>query len=256
VCSSDLVGIGTSGPNNKLTIWTSSTTGLQTALRLNNPFGFANQNTGAKIVFSQDRNTSENLPMGEMGVGQEAAGTSDYGYMFFSTLNGTMGERMRITSAGGYLRMASGTGGIQFNGDTSADNALDDYEEGTWTPTFLGGTTNPTVSYAVRTGSYTKIGRQVTCNFEIGTTSNTGGDGNIRISGLPFTVGIRSYMAVATYNINNTATDPMSIFVEINASGTEMLLLQTADNATWANITWSQATNSVIYVNATITYFV
>jgi hypothetical protein len=169
--------------------------------------------------------------------------------------NSTGTQAMAITSDG-YLRMASGTGGIQFNGDTAAANALDDYEEGNWTPTFLGGTTNPTVSYAVRTGSYTKIGRQVTCNFEIGTTSNTGGDGNIRISGLPFTVGIRSYMAVATYNINNTATDPMSIFVEINASGTEMLLLQTADNATWANITWSQATNSVIYVNATITYFV
>jgi hypothetical protein len=28
--------------------------------------------------------------------------------------------------------MVSGTGGIQFNGDTAAANALDDYEEGTW----------------------------------------------------------------------------------------------------------------------------
>ena len=94
------VGIGTVAPNNKLTVWTSSTTGLQTALRLNNPFGFTGVNTGAKIVFSQDRSTSENLPMGEMGVGQEAVGTSDYGYMFFSTLNGTMNEKVRITSDG------------------------------------------------------------------------------------------------------------------------------------------------------------
>jgi hypothetical protein len=152
--------------------------------------------------------------------------------------------------------MASGTGGIQFNGDTAAANALDDYEEGTWTPTLLGSITNPSITYISRSGSYTKVGRQVTCNFEIGTSSNIGGVGNIRISGLPFTVGIRSYIAVATYNINNTATDPMSIFAEINASGTEMLLLQTADNDTWANMDWSQATNSVIYVNATITYFV
>ena len=42
-------------------------------------------------------------------------------------------ERMRITSDA-YVRLASGTGGIQFNGDTAAANALDDYEEGTWTP--------------------------------------------------------------------------------------------------------------------------
>jgi hypothetical protein len=94
------VGIGTTGPNDKLTVWTPSTTGMQTALRLNNPFGFTNQNTGAKIVFSQDRSAAENLPMGEMGVGQEAGGTSAYGYMFFSTLNSTMGERMRITANG------------------------------------------------------------------------------------------------------------------------------------------------------------
>jgi hypothetical protein len=41
-------------------------------------------------------------------------------------------ERMRVTSDG-YLRLAGG--GIQFNGDTAAANALDDYEEGTFTPT-------------------------------------------------------------------------------------------------------------------------
>jgi hypothetical protein len=43
-------------------------------------------------------------------------------------------EAMRITSDA-YVRLAAGTGGIQFGGDTAAANALDDYEEGTWTPT-------------------------------------------------------------------------------------------------------------------------
>jgi hypothetical protein len=72
-------------------------------------------------------------------------------------VNGTLGtgERMRITSDG-YLRLASS--GIQFNGDTAAANALNDYEEGSWTPT-LGGTwsTNPTSM----SGTYTKIGNMV-----------------------------------------------------------------------------------------------
>jgi hypothetical protein len=94
------VGIGTTSPNNKLTVWTSSTTGLQTALRLNNPFGFANANTGAKIVFSQDRSISEDFQMGEIGVGQESPGTSTSGYMFFGTRNTTVSERMRIFSDG------------------------------------------------------------------------------------------------------------------------------------------------------------
>ena len=100
ITSGGNVGIGTTDPNDKLTIWTPSTTGMQTALRLNNPFGFTNANTGAKIVFSQDRSTAENLPMGEIGVGQETGGTSASGYIFFSTISSTMGERMRITSNG------------------------------------------------------------------------------------------------------------------------------------------------------------
>jgi hypothetical protein len=95
------VGIGTANPLARLNIWTPSATGQQVGLRLNNPFGFDNLNTGAKIVFSQDRSTSEDIPMGELGVGQGDAASSVNGYMYFSTKgSNTMGERMRITSSG------------------------------------------------------------------------------------------------------------------------------------------------------------
>jgi hypothetical protein len=62
--------------------------------------------------------------------------------------SGSVSEKMRILSSGG----------ITFNGDTASANALDDYEEGTFTPT-LGGTwtTDPTSL----TGKYTKIGNVV-----------------------------------------------------------------------------------------------
>ena len=40
-------------------------------------------------------------------------------------------------TGGEILALRTG-GGITFNGDTAAANALDDYEEGTWTPSFLG----------------------------------------------------------------------------------------------------------------------
>jgi hypothetical protein len=55
--------------------------------------------------------------------------------VFSTTADGasTPTEQLRITSDR-YVRLASGTGGIQFNGDTAAANALDDYEEGTWSP--------------------------------------------------------------------------------------------------------------------------
>jgi hypothetical protein len=69
--------------------------------------------------------------------------------------NGT--ERLRITSTG-QVRLAGA--GITFNGDTAAANELDDYEEGTWTPNQGNGLT--VVGDFSSSGTYTKIGRQIT----------------------------------------------------------------------------------------------
>jgi len=81
-------------------------------------------------------------------------------------------------------------GGISFNGDTAAANALDDYEEGIWTPAFEMVSGSASFSYQVngQKGYYTKVGRQVSILFSIhsaGATVTT--DGPVRISGLPFT---------------------------------------------------------------------
>ena len=83
---------------------------------------------------------------------------------------------------GGATPSASGAG-ITFPATQSAStdpNTLDDYEEGTWTPT-LGGT----ATYAFRTGYYTRIGNVVNVSFDIGVTLIGTGDTQF-ISGLPF----------------------------------------------------------------------
>ena len=100
-----------------------------------------------------------------------------------------------------YIRLASASGGIQFNGDTSAANALDDYEEGTWTMgvSFGGGTTG--ITYGSNTGTYTKIGRQVTVNGYLDLTSKGSSTGNATITGLPFTIpnNNQNYSAVSLW---------------------------------------------------------
>lgn len=83
---------------------------------------------------------------------------------------------------GGATAAASGAG-ITFPATQSAStdgNTLDDYEEGTFTPTVSG------VTLASSSGIYTKVGRQVFVAFDITwpTTSNTTG---ITIASLPFT---------------------------------------------------------------------
>jgi hypothetical protein len=96
--------------------------------------------------------------------------------IFRKSTSGSSTELMRILPSGG----------ITFNGDTAAANALDDYEEGTWTPTPISLTTSGTVTY---TGTYTKIGRFV---FGLLTVVSSGGTttataDTTRFSGLPFT---------------------------------------------------------------------
>jgi hypothetical protein len=85
-------------------------------------------------------------------------------------------EALRITSEG-YLRLS--TNGIQFNGDTAAANALDDYEEGTWDPTWTGN------GASIGSGTYTKVGRLVTlfASITFPTTANTATQ---VLGGLPF----------------------------------------------------------------------
>lgn len=69
----------------------------------------------------------------------------------------------------------------------SADpNALDDYEEGTFTPAIS--LTSGSVTYSIQLGTYTKIGRMVTVRGRIGLASATTPVGELRVS-LPFAVG-------------------------------------------------------------------
>ena len=87
----------------------------------------------------------------------------------------------------------SGTG-ITFPATQSAStdaNTLDDYEEGTWTPTFTASTPGTmSNSYIVQTGRYTKVGRLVTASFAIRSTLTIGtASGDFLVGGLPFTSG-------------------------------------------------------------------
>ena len=79
--------------------------------------------------------------------------------------------------------------GILFGSDTAAANTLDDYEEGTWTPTLTSTNIDVTgVTYNSRVGTYVKIGKVVyyVCGIKLTGVTSTG-SGEIVITGLPFT---------------------------------------------------------------------
>jgi hypothetical protein len=88
---------------------------------------------------------------------------------------------------GGATPTTSGTG-ITFPATASAStdaNTLDDYEEGTWTPSLS--ITSGTITLSSTNGSYTKIGRVVYLTAFLVVTSVGSPSGELRIQSIPFT---------------------------------------------------------------------
>ena len=106
----------------------------------------------------------------------------------------------------------------------SADpNTLDDYEEGTFTPTIEGNSTAGTATYATQTGRYTKIGRAVFVEIFLNWSSGTG-TGNIQIKGLPFNAGTYSGLTVGI--ISNIALTALNYVILYANEGTNIIALQ------------------------------
>lgn len=78
----------------------------------------------------------------------------------------------------------TGTGGIYLGG-TAAANLLDDYEEGTFTPS-LTPSSGSITTYANQLGYYTKVGNRVFCTMRISVTNIGTASGDMYLSGLPF----------------------------------------------------------------------
>ena len=97
--------------------------------------------------------------------------------------------------------------GITFNGDTAAANALDDYEEGTYTPTYTGSSASGSQGYSYQSGFYIKVGSLVTCFFDMNITSSSGMSGTSSIN-LPFpSVNANWYAPFVPWEVSSAFTD-------------------------------------------------
>jgi len=85
-------------------------------------------------------------------------------------------------------------------------NTLDDYEEGTWTPTYSTDGTAPSLTYADRAGFYIKIGRMVFISFKLeAATVSSQGTGNMNLTGLPFTASPSSVSGFSAISVGYSA---------------------------------------------------
>lgn len=117
-------------------------------------------------------------------------------------------------------------GQLEFPGTQNAStdvNTLDDYEEGTFTPTIDGTSSAGAGTYTIQTGGYTKIGNRVFGTAQMTITAHTG-TGNMIISGLPFSAGtaaavtLRVSTLTSSFNLQGY-TSGTTIILETAASG-------------------------------------
>ena len=177
ISSAGKVGINESNPSRALEVYDGPSS-VNTVIRVGTNAVSSTTDGYAQVEFKHGSASSA-------WIWHQANSTTGYGganslnfynahaadYAFYS---GGNNERFRILNSGG----------ITFNGDTAAANALDDYETGTWTPTaFLNfnGISSPE-------GQYEKIGNLVFVVFQFNYSSLTNASSTSAISGLPFTV--------------------------------------------------------------------
>ena len=171
--ASENVGIGTLSPNYKLKI-----VGGADILNLENTSASSYEH----LRFTVGSANARIIMTGE------SFGDANYGQGDLTLQTETSGGKIRFgTGASGVNKMIIGDDGISFNGDTAAANALDDYEEGTWTPALRGNVTAGNTTYVSRYGTYEKIGRTVHFRGTIHVNAQGTLNGLVYITGLPFT---------------------------------------------------------------------
>ena len=194
-----------------------------------------------------------------------AIGSGDTGFRFIASANEiipwnasgntTNGDAIDIGKDTQRFKDLYLSGGVYLGGTGSA-NKLDDYEEGSYTPTVYGATTagSTTLNSSFNKLHYTKIGRQVTIGGEIRINGSASGSGMLRIS-TPFTnineSGSEFCGAIGVWGVNYA--DGASLTTSIAKASAYLRIIESFDNTsseTAVEIT-DLATNAELTISIT-----
>ena len=206
ITSAGNVGIGIDSPSTKLTIDNSANAATRTIDLLGN----SSTAKGHLGYFADNIYLSSNYFF-ESGQNNDTASLGQA--LIVVSASATNSNIQFATSAAGStapsIRASIDADGLKFGTDSAAANALDDYEEGTFTA-ILTPSTSGTITLNATYASffYTKIGRQVMVSGTAIVNSVSSPVGNVRLEGLPFTsnVAVSNIQAANIAYYDNSAT--------------------------------------------------
>jgi len=203
-----------------------------------------NGNAAPRIAFARSTTTT-----GEWSVGIDGTNGNNFA---INSSNDNSNNKIIISSSQislyGNVSVPNGnivmgnTRGIDFSatGDAAGmtSELLDDYEEGTFTPSFNMSSGGHNMTYSVQQGSYTKIGNMVSIEIYLNVgTINANGTGSLRVGGLPFTKTGRygglniSYF----YGLNNL--EIVSALIDVNSNQIFLYKLTQGSSNYYSNTT-------------------
>jgi len=206
ITSAGNVGIGVA-PETTYSAYTSIEFGQQGAIIAND----AADDFGIKVNTYLD--SAGNWKRKETGVASSLDFDGDQ-WKFFTAASGSADANISFAQ-----KLRIDNDGIKFGSDTAAANALDDYEEGNFTPIFsCAGGSAP--SSQTGTGQYTKIGDVVHLTGQINWSGSGSGGSNLRIA-IPFNVisDARAGLAIGLNSgLSYTADYMLHLIPEINTN--------------------------------------
>ena len=238
--------------NTGTTLFVANTTGIDVAnsfasssITSDKILTVANTKISGNIISSQITSVANTQITGNIASSQITSNPTFYGNV---SVTGVIG-------VGGATPTSNGSG-ISFPATQSASsdaNTLDDYEEGTFTPsiTFGGGSTG--ITYGSRVGLYRKVGSLVVAQVFV-TLSNKGSStGPSNVAGFPFTsTSVSNAYCAATMWASNLTNTGM-IYSYIAPSGTVVQLQQLSTAGVNANLTETNFANNT-EIMVTVSY--
>lgn len=211
--------------------------------------------TGAPSLTVIGSRVTNNVQQIFLSSGVKAFLVGTFAGSLSGTLTNVIWQRDSRIALGRVDPLAGGTGIIfpATQNPSTDPNTLDDYEEGTWTPTVIGTGTVGTATYTYQFGNYTKIGRQVFVECFLNWSAGTG-TGDLRIAGLPFTVSTAlTYPCATIGRINNVTLTASATPQAYFEPGTSQIILNQSISGGGAFTTIPYDGSGLIMVSGTYT---
>jgi len=168
------------------------------------------------VCIGRDSNVSANDAQNRIAIGKDAVSSNDNVAVIG---NSSITDVLMAQDGEATIHCA----GVKFPPNNALPdanaNTLDDYEEGTWTPTFVSASGHaPTIS-ATYVNDFTKVGNVVTVSLYIAFSNDGGGTDGVQISGLPFAIPANTFhMVPAVFRRTNFTSNIMQYGLTVSST--------------------------------------